>query len=232
EHLREPTDKPLLDLHDGGLFAKQLPERGDTAIRDAARNNQLEIFQPGVDVEREPMARDPAGDANADRTNLFSPDPRARQAFNAMRRDGIVGANANHHLFKIANVSMHIAPVGTQIENRVADDLPGSVIGHIAPATGFVHLDAMHRKLVLGGGDMRAAVTADAKGNHSGMLEEEEQIGNAAGATVFNERLLQVERIVVWNTPEAADFEDPRRRRAGVSSRWRQSIPGVVSRRP
>src|SRR4030095_7950861 len=103
--------------------------------------------------ERESVARDPARDAHADRANLFSSDPRARQSFNAVRGDAVVGADANHYLFEIANVSMHIASVGTQIENRISDDLAGSVICHIAAATGFMHLYALHRKLPLSGGD-------------------------------------------------------------------------------
>src|SRR5262245_24819970 len=214
------------------LSPEQLPERGDTAVRNATWNNELKIFEPGVDVECEPVARDPARDAHADGANLLSANPRTRQSFHAMRGHAVVSADANHHLLEIANVLMHIASVRTQIEDRVSDDLSGAVIGHIAAATGFVHLYAVHCKLPFGGCDMRTAVMPDAEGNHGWMLEQEQHIGNAAGTTLFDECLLQFERLGIGNKAKAAYLQDPGPRRAGISSRWRQSTPGVASRRP
>ena len=85
----------------------------------------------------------------------------------------VVRTDANHHLFEIANVSMYIASVRTQIENRVSDDLSWAVIRHVTAAAGFMHLYAVFRELPVAGGDMRTAVTADAEGNHSGMLEKQ-----------------------------------------------------------
>src|SRR5262249_35271389 len=164
--------------------------------------------------------------------NLFSSDPGARQSFNAMRGNAVIGADANHDLFEIANVPMHIASVGTQIEDRISDDLAGAVICHVAAATGFMHLDALHRKLPLGGRDMRTTVTPDAESNHRRMLKQEQQIGHAAGTTLFNDVLLQFERLAVGTKPEAAPFENPSPRRPGVSRRWRERPPGVAERPP
>jgi hypothetical protein len=51
------------------------------------------------------------------------------------------------------------------------------------------------------------------------------------GTALLNERLLQFERLAVRNKAEPAHFEVSSLRPAGVSSRWRQSIRGGVSRR-
>jgi hypothetical protein len=107
-----------------------------------------------------------------------------------MRGDTVVRADTNHHLFEIANVTVHIASVWTQIENWISDDLSGAVIRHITAAACLMHLDAVHREVPVAGGDMRTAVTPDTEGNHRRVLKEEQQIGNTAGAALFDKRLL------------------------------------------
>ena len=44
---------------------------------------------------------------------------------------------------------MHVAAIGPQVENRIADDLPGTVIRDVAAASGVVHLDASRGELRL-----------------------------------------------------------------------------------
>src|SRR4029450_818963 len=116
-----------------------------------------------------------------------------------MRGYAVVRTDAKHHLFEIANVSMDIASVRTQIENRVSDDLSWAVIRHVTAAAGFMHLYAVLRELPVAGGDMPTAIPADAEGNHSGMLEKQQQVWNTAGAALFDKRLLQVERLAIGN---------------------------------
>jgi hypothetical protein len=102
----------VLDLA-SACRAAELCERGHAPVGDAARNDELKIFEPSVDVERKTVARDPSGDANADGTNFLDINPRAGHPFDTMRGDAVIGADANHHLFEIANVSMDVASIGT-----------------------------------------------------------------------------------------------------------------------
>jgi len=104
---------------------------------------------------------------------------------------------------------MHIAPVWAQIENWISDNLSGTVIRHITAAAGFMHLNAVHRKLSLAGSDMGTAITPDPESNHWRMLEQQQQIRNAAGAALVDECFLQIKRLPVRNEPEAANFESP-----------------------
>ena len=126
-----------------------------------------------------------------------------------MRRYAVVRTDANHHLFEIANVSMHIAPVWTQIENWISDDLSRTVIRHITATTGFIYLDATRRKVLLAGSHVRTAITSDAESDYWRMLEKDQQIRDTAGPTLFDEHLLKIERLSVGNQPEAANFESP-----------------------
>ena len=77
--------------------------------------------------------------------------------------DAVVGADANHHLFEVAHVAVHVAAVGPQIEDRIADDLAGPVIRHVAAAAGLVHRDAELGEPVVGRDDVRAAAVALAR---------------------------------------------------------------------
>src|SRR2546430_4496161 len=50
----------IFDVRDGHMAAGQLLDRCHAAIVDAARNDQLKMTEVGADVEREPVARQPA----------------------------------------------------------------------------------------------------------------------------------------------------------------------------
>ena len=54
--------------------------------------------------------------------------------------------HANHDLFEIANVAMHVEAIGPQIEDWIADELAGAVERHVAAAARFEELDALARE--------------------------------------------------------------------------------------
>src|SRR5690242_17613901 len=89
--------------------------RCDPAIRDAAGDDQREIVEVGIHVEREPVAGYPAGDADADGRQLLATDPDAGQALHALGRNPVVARRANEDLFEIADVAMDVASIGIQI---------------------------------------------------------------------------------------------------------------------
>ena len=89
-------------------------------------------------VEREAVARDPARNPNPNRRHLLVSNPDAGQARDARSRNAEIRRGTNQHLFEIAHVAMHIAPIGLQVDDRIADDLPGAVIGDIAPSASML----------------------------------------------------------------------------------------------
>ena len=72
------------------------------------------------------MAGDPARDPDADRRQLLVARPRRRSG-PATRRavDAVVGRRANQHFFEIADVAVHVAAIGLQVDDRIADELAG-----------------------------------------------------------------------------------------------------------
>ncbi len=112
---------------------------------------------------------------------------------------------------------MHVAAIGIEIENRVADQLTGPVVGHIAAASGLEHLDAARRQLLRRGDDVGSAVLLDADGHDMRMLKQQEGVGNSAGLAILDQRALQLEPLRIRNEPEPTHLERERSpERAGL----------------
>ena len=121
------------------------------------------------------MAGHPARDANADGGELLIADPHAGQAVNPVRIDAVVGRRANQHVFEIAHVAVHVAAIGFEIEDRVADDLTGAMIRDVTAAAGLVHVDAPSGEQIGRGENMRsAAIASDAERQDVRVLDEDQ----------------------------------------------------------
>ena len=151
---------------DGGFYlshwdgpAQQPRQRGHAPVGDAARHDQVELREVGVHVEREAVARDPARDADADGRELVRRRPRRRSApARALGRDAEVGRRPDQHLFEVAHVAVHVAAIRPQIDDRIADELAGTVVGDVAAAARLEQLDAARRERLRRGEDVRAIV--------------------------------------------------------------------------
>jgi hypothetical protein len=72
------------------------------------------------------------------------------------------------------------------------------VIRHVSTTTGFVNLDPELGEPRLAGKDIRATTVAfDAERNNRGMLQEQKEIGDSTGATVFDQLTLHRQRLCV-----------------------------------
>ena len=107
-------------------------------------------------VEREPVARDPALDPDADGADLLRADPGPGQPRDPAGLEAVLAGHPDHHLFEIAHVLVHVAAVRLQADDRVADDLARAVVGHIAAAAGLVNLDAQFGQPLRRGQHVRA----------------------------------------------------------------------------
>ena len=110
------------------------------------------------------------------------------------------GGRPNQHFFEIADVPMHIAPIGTQVENRIAHHLSRSVVGDVSAAPGLVNLDAAGCQDVGAGPDVRSpAVALHAERQHMRMLDEQQDVVNPAGPPLLDELTLQRQGVGVGN---------------------------------
>jgi hypothetical protein len=92
-----------------------------------------------------------------------------------------------------------------QVENRIADDLPGTVIRDVATAVGGLKFNVHLRQNTIGYPQMLGLPIA-AQRNYMRMLAKKQNIGNRLRFACFNEAALQFERPRVG---EEAPVEDP-----------------------
>ncbi len=109
-----------------------------------------------------------------------------------VRRDAVVADRPNQHVFEIAHVAVDVAAIRVQVDDRIADDLAGPVIGDVAAAAGFENLDAAGASASGSRQDVRAStVAADAERQDVGMFDEEQQVAERAGPAILDQRALQ-----------------------------------------
>src|SRR5262245_48686652 len=115
--------------------AAQPGERSHAPISYSTWNDQVKMAEVRRMVERESVAGNPAGNSDANRRKLFPANPHAGETGDSTGLDAAVARDANEHLLEIADVSVHITSVGLQVDDGIAHDLPGTVIGDVATAT-------------------------------------------------------------------------------------------------
>src|SRR5688572_21142534 len=145
EHSREVRDDGSLDVGHRDVAAEQRRQRGHAAIGDPARHDQVETGEVGGDVEGEAVARHPARDADADGGELHVAYPGAAEAFHASGCDPEVRGGANQHFLEIADVAVDVLAIRLEVDDRIADQLPGTVEGDVAATPGLVDRDALRR---------------------------------------------------------------------------------------
>ena len=80
------------------------------------------------------MRRDPARDVNADRCDLAAPGVNAGQALDSKSIDTEVRHGPDQYFFQIANVAMNVLAIGTEIDDRITNNLAQPVIGNLPAA--------------------------------------------------------------------------------------------------
>src|SRR5262245_12590201 len=108
---------------------------------EPARNDQVEPAQVGVRVEGEAVGRHPLLHPDADRADLPVANPGAGHPLLTPRRDPVAGDAADHDLFQLEEVLLEVGVERGQVEDGIADDLPRSVVGHVAAARGLDDFD-------------------------------------------------------------------------------------------
>ena len=115
---------------------------------------------------------------------------------------------ADHDLFEIAHVLVHVAAIRPQVQDGIADDLPGAVIGDVAAAARLVHLDLPRGEQIGRGDQVRSRrIGLDAKRDDMRVLEQEKEIGHAPGPPLFDERALHIAGSGVGNDAKPSDFQ-------------------------
>ena len=75
---------------------------------------------------------------------------------NAAGRDAERADGPNQDLLEVAHVPMDVAAIGLEIDDRIADELPGAVIRHVAATAGLEQANARRRERLGGRTHVRA----------------------------------------------------------------------------
>jgi hypothetical protein len=111
-----------------------------------------------------------------------------------------VGQRPDQDLLQVADVAVDVLAVGLQVQDRVAHQLAGAVVGHIAAPAALVQLHAHEPALRLIEEDM-ARVRPAAHGDDVGVLQEEELVGDLARAPACDQLFLERDRVRIRHGP-------------------------------
>jgi hypothetical protein len=170
-------------------------------------------------IERESVTGNPARDPDADRRELLElagpvaacvrarHDPRAGQAGLPYGSDAERRGDSDHHLFEIADVSVNVETVRPQIQDGIADELPGTVKRDIAAPASLKEFDAVLLERLRCRQHMRSVIArSDSECDHRWVLKQEQLIRDSAALAVFDERFLKIERLGVPDHAESPDL--------------------------
>ena len=147
------------DSHRRACRPSRRCQRRHAAVGDAARHDQVEMVEVGGDVEREAVARDPARDAHADGARSSRRRPTRRSGPGRGRRDAERRGGRGSAPLRDRGRSDARRSGRAEIEDRIADELAGAVVGDVAAAAGLEHRRRPRRRSVSGvASDVRAAV--------------------------------------------------------------------------
>ena len=162
----------------GGVLEFEL-HGGDGAADQAAGDDELVVGHIGRDVEGEAVHGDPFADAHAAGRDFGAwgsvgiADPDTGGTFFAADGDCVGGAGVDDGLFEESHVGVEAEVEKIEIEDGVADDLAGTVVGDVAAAVGFGDFDTGAGEHVGRGEQVGAGFGAAADGDDGGMLNEE-----------------------------------------------------------
>jgi len=203
-------------------------QAGDGTVGDAAGIDEFEVAEVGGYVEGEAVGGDPAGDVNADGADLaftarvifihggtgrvrraagrWAPD--AGETADAAGGHAVDSADTDEGFFDEAHKVDGTKAGGAagvaeaaEVEDGVADELAGAVIGDVAAAVDFVKGDAAAGKELVGGQDV-GAVGVAAKGENARVFEEEQDVVDAALEAELDQLRLETKSFAVGNAAE------------------------------
>ena len=161
------------------------------------------------DIEGEPMAGDPSGDPDANGRQFLAPHPHASSSLRALRSDAESGGRSDENFFEVTHVTVHVAPVGFEVEDRVAHQLAWAVIGHIAATSDVEHLDALLREVSRWSQHMIPILTAPyTHRDHRRMFQEQQLIGHFVGLPGRHQLFLGLEGAAIGKSGEGLDVEN------------------------
>jgi hypothetical protein len=197
-------NKTLENVVERRSCAEQLGEAGNALVGDATWDDETERRKVVGYIQSESVRRHPTRDAYADGAELGVSQPYARMLRDALSGDSEVGACSDHDLLEIANVTMDVAAVGGEVENRIDDGLPGAMKRDVAAASALENVDALGAEGVDGKQQMLSSSIAT-QGDDGRMLHEQHSVGDQPLLALRHEPLLKLQGLGVGEQAVSSD---------------------------
>ena len=173
-----------------------------------------------VTFSAKPCQRHPLARVHADGGDLAVAHPDAGLARVARGVDAERREHANHHVLELAQVPMQVLRVPLEVDDRIADQLAGSVKGDVAAALDVEQLHAARREL-LGGCEQVASLGGAAERDDRRMLDEEEHVvRKGAGQSCLRRVSLERERVGVGHDAEVGDEKSAGGHTLKIATEW------------
>ncbi len=121
---------------------------------------------------------------------------------------------------------MKVLAVGAEVEDGVADELPGAVVGDVTAAFNLDDVHTARREPLWRNEEMLAAARA-AERHDRRVLAEEEGVGHLARLAAAGEVALEGQRLGIGDTAEGDDLDCPL-----LSERGHPGLRGLRPLRP
>jgi hypothetical protein len=211
-------------------LGKLLLEAGDGAVGNAAGVDEVEVPQIGSDVEGEAVRGNAAGHMDADGADLSAPGAGLADRFTALVQSAAArraqsapdagefadaaggqaefAAEADEGFFHEpdevdrpeAAADGRVAQAA-EIEDRVADQLAGAVVGHVAAAVDLVEGDAAAFEQLVRCQNV-GTVGVTAQGEHGRVLQQQEHVADAILLAEIDELGLETQGLGVVDAAE------------------------------
>ena len=198
------------------------------AVGDAAGDDVVEVAEIGGDVEGEAVGGDGLGDVDADGGDFLFADgaagegPDAGEFADALGGDAEIFAGEDEGFFHEADEvdgaevrAAFAGEVAAEVEDGVADELAGAVVGDVAAAVDFVDFYGSAGEQVVGGQDVGAGGVA-AEGEDGWVFEEEERVADEVGFAGGYDFGLEAEAFGVGDAAELEEVDMHYRRTNAV----------------
>jgi len=193
-------------LHRNVLDAQLATDRRHDDAVNSARDDEIEIGEVGRDVEGEPVPGDPVARVHADRGDLLAAGPHSGERSIPFAGNSIVGERVDQRFLDLSQVPVQILLVALEIDDRISDELAGSVEGDVSSALDLEQLHAFALEK-LRGCDEVLFLRRPAERDYRWVLDEEEEVlRNRSRDSIASEVALQLERFFVaqfaeWDSP-------------------------------
>src|ERR1017187_428795 len=199
ETAAEMGGKDLRNFRQRSAHAKL--RHGSHRLGKPAGDNVLKIAQIRIHVQRETVRRHPPAEVHSDGGDFAIAHPNPSQLGNAAGFNAELRQRVDERLLDGTHVRAHVALPIAQVQNRVAHQLPRSVIRHVAAAIGWIKGNPGAAQDLVRSQQILYVAVAPQR-DHVRVFQKQQVVPHRALFALGSKLLLQFQRLAIIDAPE------------------------------